>query len=274
MGLEFADVGNFSQFDLSCVSGYEAAYEDAKRRGIHIKALVICNPHNPLGNWSCQRRGDPLTLNPNPGRCYPRETLEGLLRFCASKGTHLISDEIYATSVYVREDRESETFTSVRSIDLTGIIDATHVHVLYGLSKVFCFSFSLRIVLQMFWLVLTTFGIGFRRVWSENGLPHFSKCRIHQGSQVNLVCIAFPYCCRTLRQKLMCFPAAFVSRFCPPSHFSMDIATKLLEDKSFLTRYLNKARFKLLQSRLLAEDLLRQAGIPYYDEGYVLHVHI
>jgi 1-aminocyclopropane-1-carboxylate synthase len=70
------------------------------------------------------------------GQCYPRETLEGLLRLCAAKGIHLISDEIYALSVYNRGDRESEKFISVRAIDFTGIVKPEQVHVLYGMSKV------------------------------------------------------------------------------------------------------------------------------------------
>lgn len=52
------------------------------------------------------------------------------------KGIHLVSDEIYALSVYERDDRPSEAFTSVRSIDCTGIISSDQVHVLYGMSKV------------------------------------------------------------------------------------------------------------------------------------------
>lgn len=59
------------------------------------------------------------------------------MRFCASKRIHLISDEIYALSIYDRDDCPSEKFTSVRSIDYTGIIDPGLVHILYGMSKDF-----------------------------------------------------------------------------------------------------------------------------------------
>lgn len=77
-------------------------------------------------------------INHPLGQCYPRETLVALLRLCAAKGIHLISDEIYALSVYSynRDDRPSESFTSIRAIDFTGIIDPRQVHVLYGMSKV------------------------------------------------------------------------------------------------------------------------------------------
>lgn len=116
--LEYVSVGDTDQFSPDCIAALDAGFEAAKSRGRSIKALVICNPHNPLG------------------RCYPRETLIMLLRLCSSKGIHLISDEIYALSVYNRCDRPSERFISVRSIDLTDIIDPAQVHILYGMSKV------------------------------------------------------------------------------------------------------------------------------------------
>lgn len=75
-------------------------------------------------------------VEPRIGQCYPTETLVALLRLCAARGIHLISDEIYALSVYNRDDRASEKFTSIRAIDCSGIIDPRQVHVLYGMSKV------------------------------------------------------------------------------------------------------------------------------------------
>ncbi|KAI0377193.1 acc synthase [Hypomontagnella monticulosa] len=116
--LEYVDVGDTDQFSPDCVAGYEAGFEAAKARGVNIKAIMLCNPHNPLGE------------------CYPRETLIGLMRLCAAKGIHLISDEIYALSAY-NQDKPSVKFTSVLSIDPTGIIDPAQVHVLYGMSKDF-----------------------------------------------------------------------------------------------------------------------------------------
>ncbi|KAL8673111.1 MAG: hypothetical protein Q9168_002466 [Polycauliona sp. 1 TL-2023] len=115
--LDYVSVGDTEQFSPACAEAYERGFEAAKASGRDIKALVICNPHNPLG------------------RCYPRETLVALLRLCAAKGIHLISDEIYALSVYSRNDRPSETFTSIRAVDFSGIIDPRQVHVLYGMSK-------------------------------------------------------------------------------------------------------------------------------------------
>jgi len=45
-------VGDTDQFSPSCVAAFTAGFEDAKARGIRIKALMICNPHNPLGKSS------------------------------------------------------------------------------------------------------------------------------------------------------------------------------------------------------------------------------
>lgn len=126
VNLEYIHVGDKDQFSPDSIAAIEAGFEAAKARGRIIKALIICNPHNPLG------------------RCYPRETLVGLLGLCASKGIHLVSDEIYALSVYKRYDRPSETFISVRSIDFTGVINPDQVHVLYGMSKVDLRDFGYR----------------------------------------------------------------------------------------------------------------------------------
>ncbi|OGM48609.1 hypothetical protein ABOM_002012 [Aspergillus bombycis] len=189
--LEYVSVGDMDQFSPSCITSFDAGFEAAKARGINIKALMICNPHNPLG------------------RCYSHETLVGLLRLCASKGIHLISDEIYALSVYERHDRESETFTSVRAIDPTGIIDSSQVHVLYGMSK--------------------DFGAGGMRL----------GCVISQNED----------------------------RFSSPSQFSMDLAAKFLEDQEFVAKFLQRSHHRLLQSRLLAEDLLSREGIGYSQKG-------
>lgn len=44
--------------------------------------MIVCNPQNPLG------------------RTYSRETLLAYARFCEERDLHLVSDEIYAMSVY------------------------------------------------------------------------------------------------------------------------------------------------------------------------------
>ncbi|KAF2160340.1 hypothetical protein M409DRAFT_29190 [Zasmidium cellare ATCC 36951] len=98
----------------------KASLVKAAASGTVIRALMIVNPNNPLG------------------RCYPKHTIRSLLRFCQDHGLHYISDEVYALSVYEgEEDEDVVDFHSVLSIDTTGLIDASRVHVLYGLSKDF-----------------------------------------------------------------------------------------------------------------------------------------
>jgi 1-aminocyclopropane-1-carboxylate synthase len=84
---------------------------------------VLCNPHNPLG------------------RCYSRDFLIELMKLCQKYCINLISDEIYALSVW-RHDPNYEPpvmqpFTSALSINAADIINPALIHVLWGMSKDF-----------------------------------------------------------------------------------------------------------------------------------------
>ncbi|KAL8704989.1 MAG: hypothetical protein Q9201_001886 [Fulgogasparrea decipioides] len=70
---------------------------------------------------------------------YPTiDTLRAYMRFCQKHRIHLISDEVYAMSVYKTPDNTNAIpFTSILSIDTANLIDANLVHVLYGMSKDF-----------------------------------------------------------------------------------------------------------------------------------------
>ncbi|KAJ5439589.1 uncharacterized protein N7458_010587 [Penicillium daleae] len=107
-------------FSPGAVIRYEEAFLKARdESGVSVRALLICNPHNPLG------------------RCYPRETLEALLQFCQKYQIHLISDEVYALSVY-EEESSTDGFVSVLSIEPADIgVNPALIHVLYGMSKDF-----------------------------------------------------------------------------------------------------------------------------------------
>lgn len=110
---------------LDCVAAYEAALLESRAEGVKIRALMLCHPHNPLG------------------RCYSVETLVALLCFCSKHSIHLISDEIYALSVWENMvDLPSQTgpavpFSSILSLDIASLIDRSLVHVLWGVSKDF-----------------------------------------------------------------------------------------------------------------------------------------
>ncbi|PCD23201.1 hypothetical protein AU210_014724 [Fusarium oxysporum f. sp. radicis-cucumerinum] len=69
----------------------------------------------------------------------PPETLEVFASICGEHGLHLISDEIYAKSVFPNPAiPDAVPFVSTLSLDLDGVIDKTRHHVLYGASKDFC----------------------------------------------------------------------------------------------------------------------------------------
>ncbi|OJJ05987.1 hypothetical protein ASPVEDRAFT_45413 [Aspergillus versicolor CBS 583.65] len=109
---------------IAAVGKYEEALLHFQQStGKRVRGLMLCHPHNPLG------------------RCYPRETIIGLMKLCQKYHMHLISDEIYALSVFENKvDHDGPPpveFESALSIDLTGIIDAELVHVLWGMSKDF-----------------------------------------------------------------------------------------------------------------------------------------
>lgn len=97
------------KFSLS-IASLERAYTQAKKRGVKVRAVLITNPSNPVGNL----------LN--------KETLNDLLDFITEKNIHLISDEIFAGSTYGTSE-----FVSIAEVLETH--DKSRVHIIYGLSK-------------------------------------------------------------------------------------------------------------------------------------------
>ncbi|KAE8409507.1 pyridoxal phosphate-dependent transferase [Aspergillus pseudonomiae] len=115
----YADTDPEEAFTPAVVEKYEAALQRAEDEGTTIRAVLIVNPHNPVG------------------RCYPAETLKAILRFCNRHSLHLISDEVYASCVFDSGDPSAVPFTSVLSIATPELIDPDLVHLLYGFSKDF-----------------------------------------------------------------------------------------------------------------------------------------
>ncbi|KAI4225501.1 MAG: hypothetical protein L6R36_003850 [Xanthoria steineri] len=102
------------------VAQYEKELQKQERQGIKIRAIILSSPHNPLG------------------KCYSIDALKAYMRFCQRYRLHLISDEVYAMSIYKTPSNASAVpFTSVLAIDTTNLIDANLVHILYGMSKDF-----------------------------------------------------------------------------------------------------------------------------------------
>ena len=46
---EYVSIGDADQFGLACMIAIEAGLEAAEKRGVNVKALMICSPHNPPG---------------------------------------------------------------------------------------------------------------------------------------------------------------------------------------------------------------------------------
>ncbi|KAI3649965.1 hypothetical protein MP228_005597 [Amoeboaphelidium protococcarum] len=66
----------------------------AREQGVDVRALVVINPGNPVGNL------------------LSRENMESVVSFCQSENLVLMADEVYQTNVY-RDDRQFVSFKKV-----------------------------------------------------------------------------------------------------------------------------------------------------------------
>ncbi|EIN03513.1 PLP-dependent transferase [Punctularia strigosozonata HHB-11173 SS5] len=114
------DVGNTDPAGAGSVAAFESALTKLSKEGRTVRAVMLCNPNNPLG------------FN------YERGTIVEYCRFCEKHGIHLINDEIYALSQFGGES--ATPFTSILSIDVEkeAGCNPARVHMLYGMSKDFC----------------------------------------------------------------------------------------------------------------------------------------
>ncbi|KAJ9144719.1 1-aminocyclopropane-1-carboxylate synthase [Pleurostoma richardsiae] len=113
----YAETDAVSSFLPSVVDKFETALVRSHEAGVRICALLIVNPNNPVG------------------KCYPRDTLLALMRFCHKHQIHFISDEVYGLSVFESGEGDAVPFTSALSIDFPAHRD--FIHVTWGFSKDF-----------------------------------------------------------------------------------------------------------------------------------------
>ncbi|KAF8764171.1 1-aminocyclopropane-1-carboxylate synthase-like protein 1 isoform X2 [Argiope bruennichi] len=89
------------------------AYEDAISQKQVVKALILLNPSNPLGD------------------IYSSELLMDIFTFCNEHDLHVIMDEVYALSIF----NGSPEFHS--ALKFPTLPNKNKLHVLYGISKDF-----------------------------------------------------------------------------------------------------------------------------------------
>lgn len=102
----------------------DAALRQAAGQGCAVKAILVTNPGNPCGGVSS-----------------PAE-LAAVFQWALAAGMHIAVDEVYASSVY-KDDDAGNGFVSALALGLDpaaplGPRAASHLHVVYGLSKDFC----------------------------------------------------------------------------------------------------------------------------------------
>ncbi|XP_010273757.1 PREDICTED: 1-aminocyclopropane-1-carboxylate synthase 3-like [Nelumbo nucifera] len=97
-------------------SALDEAYQEAQKRNLKVKGVLITNPSNPLAT----------TIS--------RDELNRLIDFVTAKEIHLVSDEIYSGTVF-----DSPKFVSVAEVLMDRNLENTEVwdrvHIIYSLSK-------------------------------------------------------------------------------------------------------------------------------------------
>ena len=96
----------------------EQAFDECQAAGKPAKMLLLCNPCNPLG------------------LIYDQQTIQMCLKWVEKKGIHLISDEIYANSIFPGESFKSVAKVAQEMYPERGdMYLGKHIHMTYGFSK-------------------------------------------------------------------------------------------------------------------------------------------
>ena len=126
LAMDDAKVEAFKYFPNT--TSLDAAYEKAVQSGHTPRILLLSHPHNPLGV------------------CYPPSIVKECIDWCRSRQVHLISDEIYAGSVYRPGHARFESAlklaatTSSSDSSTPGLGLGPFIHWVYAFSKDYCLS--------------------------------------------------------------------------------------------------------------------------------------
>ncbi|RSH82382.1 uncharacterized protein EHS24_007349 [Apiotrichum porosum] len=117
-------VPNEEAFSPTSLDYFETAIKEYAAKGVTTRAVMLCSPQNPYG------------------RTYDKETLLAYALFAEKHDLHLISDELYALSVYDNPNMpDAPPFISMLALDIekeTGKpFDSRRLHVVYSFSKDF-----------------------------------------------------------------------------------------------------------------------------------------
>ena len=103
-----------------------AAFDKALQAGHPPRILLLSHPHNPLGI------------------CYPKHVVQECIDWCKSNKVHLVSDEIYAGSVYGGENSGFHSALQLAADEKIrggeGLGLGPYIHWVYAMSKDFALS--------------------------------------------------------------------------------------------------------------------------------------
>ncbi|KAF2258874.1 PLP-dependent transferase [Lojkania enalia] len=124
-----AHAPTYVNHDNYLLPSLQAAYDFSADKS-RIKAVILCNPQNPLS------------------QCYPKKAIVECMEFCQEHGLHLICEELFALTSLKGTPDCTPPFVSALSLTEPLVpsgavkVDPSRVHVIWSASKLFGLSGS------------------------------------------------------------------------------------------------------------------------------------